>query len=187
MRIREDGTVVDLMKLTERIGFSVGLQEYVTITVNGLVSKHKDEVLMRMEGNCNRVIIGVTGPEGEYRAIIGYKDRYHTSDNSRYGDQGVGMDRNKHTSDNSRYGDQGIGMDRNKGLYNKGSSDDSMYCWAAIRTGDLIKMVVHNHTLTYYHNNKKLMFRDNPIRLLKDRDYKFGVTLYGTSSVRIIR
>ena len=47
-------------------------------------------------------------------------------------------------------------------------------------------MVVKNHTLTYYHNNERIgPFEEDPIRLLKNRDYKFAVGLWGEASVRI--
>ncbi len=111
-------------------------------------------------------MIGVTGQEGEYDAIIG--ESYIFSPYK------------------GRYGDQGVGMDMNRNLWNKGGIDRSFYQFTSIRKGDVIKMVVKNDTLTYYHNNKGRIgpFEENPIRLLKNRDYKFAVELYRTAPVR---
>ena len=110
--------------------------------------------------------IGVTGPEGEYEAVIGENDS-----SSPY---------------KSRYGDQGVGMYMNRYLRNNCKWDSSLWQYKAIKTGDVIRMFVKNHTLTYYHNNVKLTFKDDPITLLKDRDYKFAVGLWGRASVRIV-
>ena len=111
--------------------------------------------------------VGVTGPEGEYGALIG--DNRSTS------------------SYKSRYGDQGVGMSMYRVLWNKGEVDGSLEQSNAIKKGDVIRMVVKNHTLTYYHNNKRIgPFRENPITLLKNRDYKFAVVLRNKASVRIL-
>ena len=71
-------------------------------------------------------------------------------------------------------------------LLNKGDQDDSLYQFKPIKKGDVIRMVVKNHTLTYYHNDQKLTFAEDPIALLKNRHYKFAVEIYGTAQVRIV-
>ena len=165
LRLTEEGRVVNLMKCNS----NKGLDESVIVTVNRLVNMDEDEISMEVvESHEYRPCIGVTGPEGEYGALIGCNDS-----NSSY---------------KSRYGDQGVGMDMNRYLRNKGEEDVSLHPSNAIKKGDVIRMVVKNHTLTYYHNNERIgpfkIF--NPITLLKNRDYKFAVELYGTASVRIL-
>ena len=86
----------------------------------------------------------------------------------------------------SRYGDQGVCISMGRFLLNKDEWDDSLLQTNAIKKGDVIRMVVKNHTLIYYHNNEKLTFEQDPITLLKNRDYKFAVEIYGTAVVRIV-
>ena len=143
----------------------------MVVTVNGLVNMDEDEISMEVverEEEYEWPHIGMTGPEGEYGACIGWNVSSF--------------------SWKSRYGDQGVGMDMDGCLFNKGEWDYSLYQYKAIKKGDVIRMVVKNHTLTYYHNNKRIgpFKRFNPITLLKNRDYKFAVGLHGKASVRIL-
>ncbi len=164
LNITEGIRKVDVMKLDAKRG----LQKCTIITVNGLMNMDQDEISMKVEtASENRPCVGVTGPEGEYNAVIGYN--------------------NSSSFLNSRYGDQGVCMYTNRTLYNKGEYDGSLSRYNAIKEGDVIKMVVKNHTLTYYQNNVRMgPFKENPIRLLKGREYKFAVGLVGRASVRIV-
>ena len=168
VNMEEGNRMVDLMKHNAEKGLYVS----VIVTVKGLVNMDEDEisieVVERLDGGWP--MIGLTGPEGEYGAIIGLNDS-SSPWKSRYGDQGVRMD-----------------MDRRL-LLNKGEFDNSLDHPNAIKKGDVIRMVVKNHTLTYYHNNVRIgPFKDfNPIRLLKNRGYKFAVGLWRKASVRLLK
>ncbi len=162
LRLSEGGSVVDLKKSNRD-----GLPKRVIVTVNGLVNMDDDEISMRMENECFFFPhFGLTGPEGECNAQIGC---YLHPDSSK-----------------SRYGNQGVGMNLNRCIWNKNEYHRSLYQLAAIKKGDIIRMVVKNHTLTYYHNNQKLTIGEEPIRLVKGRDYKFAVGLDKRASVRIV-
>ena len=66
LRLTDEGRVVDLLNgdVKKR------LNKHVVMTVNGMVNMDEDEISIRVHDGY--AIIGVTGPEGEYDACIGY-------------------------------------------------------------------------------------------------------------------
>ncbi len=162
LRLKDGGRLVDLLKHDAK----EGLYKHAIVTVNGLVNMDEDEISMRVESGCP--FLGVSGPEGEYGKHIGDSDSF--------------------SSWKSRYGDQAVGMDMNRYLRNKGEHDTSQVEYKAIKKGDVITMVVKNHTLTYYHNNVRIgpFKKFKHITLLKNREYKFAVELKNMASVHIV-
>ena len=70
LMLREDGRTVDLRKHDAK----EGLCKFVIVIVNGLVNMKEDEISIEVGVKCKHgdgwPVIGLTGPEGEYDALI---------------------------------------------------------------------------------------------------------------------
>ena len=165
LRLTDTKKIADL----KRSDSIEGHDEPIIVTTNGKVNLEQDTIAFEiLETHGRFPNIGVTGLNGEYRAIIGYKG-------------GVWA--------HSEYGSQSVGIDMYRKLQNKCEYDESQFKYdISIKAGDVIQMIVEESTLTFYHNNDRIgPFQEDPIRLLESREYKFCVGLRANASVRIVK